>query len=315
MVGAMYSIMIYGRDQSTANPDFVLTPTAVAHTYCKYHANCHENEDIGKMLEYLEQIVVEHSQAKHSSRVTKERFMVAVKGLGNIGLVSDDFEPTLRQLIEDESLSLEIRLEIVYIHRRMDCEATRDYFLDLYRNYTANTELRIAAYLQAMRCPDYVSVQYIKDVLQTEPVNQVGSFVWSHLTNLAKASSPVRVEAQGLLIDGDLGAKYKLDIRKFSKNFEHSVFFDEYNFGVNAESNLIFSTDSYMPRVANLNFTVDLFGESVNLLELSTRMEGFEHLIESIFGPKGPLNRERFRNKFTFLNKFMRDSSKGEDWL
>lgn len=82
-----------------------------------------------------------------------------------------------------------------------------------------------------MRCPDYHSIRQIKHILETEEVNQVGSYVWSHLTNLAKSASPVRVEAQGLLTDGDLSDKFKMDFRRFSRNFEHSLFFDEYNFG------------------------------------------------------------------------------------
>ena len=36
-----------------------------------------------------------------------------------------------------------------------------------------------------------------------------------------------------------------------------------------------------------LNLTVDLFGHSVNLMEVGGRVEGAEHLIESLFGPNG----------------------------
>lgn len=149
-----------------------------------------------------------------------------------------------------------------------------------------------------MKCPDYLSITAIQNVLETEEVNQVGSFVWSHINNLAQSSSPVRIETQGLLLGSDLGSKYKLDIRKFSRNFEQSIFFDEYNFGANAEANLIFGTDSYLPRTASLNFTFDLFGESINFLEMNTRVQGFEKFLESHFGPKGPLNSKKFTKKF-----------------
>lgn len=300
MVAAMFSLMEFGHGKHSF--DFILTPSAVAHTFCKYHEECHNNGDIIKMLEYLEGVITSTISKPSLNRQDKETVMVALKGLGNIGIVNEEFQEELQNIIEDDQLPLEIRLEAITIHRRLDCDDTKDYFLGIYRNFTMNSEIRIASYLQAMRCPDYGSIQYIKDVLENEEVNQVGSYVWSHLANLAKASSPVKVEAQGLLIDGDLKSKYKMDIRKFSRNFEHSIFFDEYNFGMNSDSNFIFSTDSYMPRAASFNFTVDLFGESVNLLELSTRMEGFEHFVESIFGPKGPLNRDRFREKFSFLS-------------
>lgn len=38
------------------------------------------------------------------------------------------------------------------------------------------------------------------------------------------------------------------------------------------------------------NFTLDLFGETVNVGEVETRIEGMEYLIESIFGPGGPIS-------------------------
>lgn len=59
----------------------------------------------------------------------------------------------------------------------------------------------------------------------------MGSFIWSHLQNLLKSSIPSRIEIQGLLSDKDLGKKFSSDVRKFSHNYEGSVFFDEYNAG------------------------------------------------------------------------------------
>lgn len=189
----------------------------------------------------------------------------------------------------------------------------RNFFQDLYSNYTLNSEIRIASYLQAVRCPDYNFIRFIKDVLKNEKVNQVGSYVWSHLTNLAKSSSPVRVEVQGMLVDHDFGTKFKLDLRKFSRYFEHSLFFDEYNVGASTETNLIFGTDSYIPRSTSFNMTVDLFGESVNVMEMSAHLQGFEHMVESIFGPKGPLNTQGFLEKIDFILSYFREKISVED--
>lgn len=307
MVAAAYALMEFGRD--TDNSDFILSPTAIAHTYCKYHDECAENESIIRMMEFLEGRITRLMNKGSFTRADRERMMISIKGLGNMGVVTEEFKDILYQIIEDPFFPTEIRLETIAIHRRLDCKSSQEYFLGHYRNMTMNTEIRIASYLQMMRCPDYQSIQEIKKVLQEEEVNQVGSYVWSHLTNLAKASSPIWVEAQGLLIDGDLGSKFHMDVRKFSRNYEHSLFFDEYNFGVNADSNVIFSTDSYLPRTLNFNFTVDLFGESVNLLELSTRIEGFEHFVESLFGPKGDYNREWFQKKMDFIPDYIKEKS------
>lgn len=174
-------------------------------------------------------------------------------------------------------------------------------------------EVRIASYIQSMRCPDYISIKLVKNVLKHEVINQVGSYVWSHLRNLAKSSSPVKVEAQGLLSDIDLDNRFNLDIRSFSRNFENGLFFDEYNFGVNADSNIIFGTESYLPRTASYNFTVDLFGESINVFELTAHAQGFEHMFESIFGPNGAYNEEGFKRKVDYWTGFLKDKIMPEE--
>lgn len=227
--------------------------------------------------------------------------------MANIGILSKPFESRMHKIIENDNIPTEIRLHAVTVHRRSDCARNRVFFIDVYRNFTGNSEVRIAAYLEAMRCPDYISMKHIKFVLKHEEVNQVGSFVWSHLKNTAKSASPVRVEAQGLLVDEDLGTKYRMDMRKFSQNFERSIFFDEYNVGASGDSNLIFGTDSYLPRSASMNFTVDLFGESINIFEVNAYMQGFEHMIEGMFGPKGPLSTEGFSKKLDSATQYVKD--------
>ena len=52
------------------------------------------------------------------------------------------------------------------------------------------------------------------------------------------------------------------------------------NTGAAVESNLIWSEDSYIPRSTSLNLTVDVFGHSMNLLEIGTRFQGLEKIIE-----------------------------------
>ena len=62
-----------------------------------------------------------------------------------------------------------------------------------------------------------------------------------------------------------------------------------------------------------MNFTSELFGQSVNFWEISARAEGFEEMVSTVFGPKGPLNREFFRKKFSFLNRLIGNESAEED--
>ena len=59
-----------------------------------------------------------------------------------------------------------------FLCRRLACEETREYFLNLFRDQSVDTELRIAAYLEVMRCPTYTIVKTIKHSLEVEEVNQ-----------------------------------------------------------------------------------------------------------------------------------------------
>ena len=61
--------------------------------------------------------------------------------------------------------------------------------------------------------------------------------------------------------------------------------------------------------MATLNFTADLFGQSVNFFEISARAEGFEELATSIFGPKGPYNKDFLRKQFSFLTTWLGENT------
>lgn len=297
------------------NPIFVLIPSAVTHTFCKYNSDCKNVVVVMNIVKFLEGIATKSLDGELSDRKTYENLLVGLKGLGNIGIVSKQFEGILKGLIIDEDINDDVKLQAVQVFRKTNCDKTREFFIDIYQNFTQTVEIRIASYLQFMKCPSYLTVKEVKSFLDVEYVNQVGSFVWSHLTNLAKTSSPQKVELQGLLADNILDDKFKLDFRKYSKNYEYSLFFDEYNFGVSGESNVIFGTESYIPRSIFFNGTINMFGNSMNPLEFNIRLQGLEKYVESIFGLDGPLNFDRLIDKFGFVyekikNLFHFDSGK-----
>lgn len=156
--------------------------------------------------------------------------------------------------MENEGLSTDIRVAAIQSYRRIPCSVPRSYLLDIFRNSTFETEVRIASYIEVMRCPNYFVINAIRAALEEEEFNQgkstdsmgysltvdyaipfssipVGSYVWSHLLNLLKSSMPTKVEIQSLITDKHLSEKFNLDRRKFSRNYDYSVFFDQYNVG------------------------------------------------------------------------------------
>jgi len=80
------------------------------------------------------------------------------------------------------------------------------------------------------------------------------------------------------------------------------------------QTNLIFSPKSYVPRSLTFNVTTDLLGQSVNLFEITARMEGLEYYAENFFGPDGIYSNERISNHIqNFLRRF-RSASENENY-
>ena len=155
------------------------------------------------------------------------------------------------------------------------------------RDTREDVEIRIASYLAVMQCPNADVISDVKQVLQREEVNQVGSFIWTHLTNLMETSDPFKQDIRSILEDETLTKEFNMDARKFSRNYEGAFFLESINAGAKYESNVIWSPESFLPRSAMLNLTVDMFGKSVNLLEIGGRAEGLERYLEKFFGPQG----------------------------
>jgi len=159
-----------------------------------------------------------------------------------------------------------------------------------------DSELRVQAYLTLMQCPGKVMIQYVEQLLAKEEVNQVGSFIWTHLTNLMETANPHKRDVRRILENVDLQKKFDLDKRKFSRNIEWSAFSNLINVGATAESNLIWSEKSFIPRSAAVNLSVEMFGESVNLLEIGGRVQGLEKTLEKVFAQQDNAMERRKRS-------------------
>lgn len=158
---------------------------------------------------------------------------------------------------------MELRLAAFDAFRRTPCSRLdMPMFLNVFADTNQDTELRIAAYLVAARCPSSGIVRAIKRALYYETVNQgkscnliktlliidafifiilVGSFVWTHLTNSQESTGKTRQVLRELLANEFLQNKFNTDARQFSRNFEGSHYFETLKFGTNLDSNVIFS--------------------------------------------------------------------------
>lgn len=61
-------------------------------------------------------------------------------------------------------------------NRNVPCNAEVQTPMEIFKDNTEDSEVRIAAYIAAMRCPSYQRILDVKDVLQREEVNQGKQF-------------------------------------------------------------------------------------------------------------------------------------------
>lgn len=107
------------------------------------------------------------------------------------------------------------------------------------------------------------------------------------MTNIQESSARWKTDIKYILSSESLRKKFDTNFRKYSRNYEFSSFSKLLNAGGALESNVIFSPESYIPRSAMVNLTLDIFGETMNVLEIGGRAEGLEDTFEKLFSPDG----------------------------
>ncbi|XP_056021701.1 uncharacterized protein LOC130054813 [Ostrea edulis] len=264
------------------NGKALLAVSSLVNTYCK-NAACENDLDIANVISALEDKI---GYGCYVDENNKDNIILTLRALGNSGYISSA-TATLNSCISRKDNPIEVRIAAIEAFRRASCENDRSQALKVFNDKEEDSELRIAAYLALMQCPSKSILSTFQYALEKEEVNQVGSFIWSHLTNLMESSSPLKQDIRSILENEYLKKEFDMDKRKFSRNYEGSFFLEKINTGASVESNLIWSSKSFIPRSLMANLTVDLFGRSVNILEIGGRVEGLEFFLESYFGPNG----------------------------
>ena len=84
-------------------------------------------------------------------------------------------EPIIEKCYYDYSNSMYIRLTALDTIREISCTSQYAFYTKLFSTFSDtdfDSELRIGAYLALMSCPSKTTVNLVKHVLTTEPVNQ-----------------------------------------------------------------------------------------------------------------------------------------------
>lgn len=144
--------------------------SALVHRVCVGHADCAaEVAEVAVVVSRLERLL--GADCRALGRDETDMVLLALRALGNAGVVTSP--TTLARCYESTSNPLEVRLAALSAWRRAPCEIQPSgAFLKLYTEQRLDVELRIAAYLAAMRCPSPSTLRVVKDALYSEDVNQ-----------------------------------------------------------------------------------------------------------------------------------------------
>ncbi|XP_041357420.1 apolipophorins-like [Gigantopelta aegis] len=262
----------------------MLPVTSLVNNYCEVNPACAEEAAVVNIITALESHIGARCYASSSSRL--DVVLMALRAIGNAGHVPR-IASVLNNCITQASNPTEVKIAALEAFRRLPCYHETSTVISLFRDVQEDSEIRIAAYLAAMHCPTEHILNIVLQTLEHEQVDHVGSFIWSHLTNLMETACPHKQAIRAILENEQLKQEFNLEKMKFSRNYEGSLFFEKFNTGAMLESNLIWSPKSFIPRSAMVNLTVDLFGNSINLFDLGGRVEGLEYLLETYLGPYG----------------------------
>ncbi|PFX28884.1 Apolipophorin [Stylophora pistillata] len=240
-----------------------------------------------------------------------ENFIITLKAIGNAGRPLKA-ENVLLNCAWNLEAPVNMSIAALEALRRLPCsKKMTDQVLQIYGEFNVDVEIRIAAYLALTKCPSPEVFRSIAEILKNEVNNQVGSFVWSHMTNAMDSTEPVHGLPQAEMMKDALNGmklrEFNLNRLRFSRAWEGSFYSDVLRFGGSAQSHLIYHPTSFFPRSAMVNVTVDVLGTSINVLEAGARFEGFEILIEQFFGEDGYFPDDRIMQMFNLKPHEERD--------
>lgn len=258
----------------------------LAGQFCRQHS-CENNDAVNKIIQTFASKL---ANTKPTDREQENEIIYVLKALKNVQYLPSNILNKVTSIAQDKKAPNRLRVAALETYLANPCEdKLRDSALSILKDIQQDSEVRIRAYLALAQCPNAKVGTAIKALLANEPSYQVGGFIVSHIRNIRASANPDKELAKQHLNFLSLPNKYPIDFRKWSYNGEFSYAIDTLGLASSAEANVIYSQQSFLPRSTNLNLTAEVFGHTFNFLEIETRQENLDKLVEHYFGPKGLL--------------------------
>ncbi|XP_065541888.1 uncharacterized protein LOC136017503 [Lathamus discolor] len=265
-----------------ASQSCFLGVTALLHRFCSAYNSCDGVPAVQSVIRTLGKFLGGNCTMQDTEQLSK--MQLVLKAIGNAGLAAASLAPALSLCASLKSNAIHIRLAAIQAFRRIPCSGRNTVLVQLYQETSEDVEIRIAAYYIAMKCPHGELFKQVQKTLLKEPSSQVGSFVWSHLSQLLETDDPLKEHLQDSIPDEILSRDFDRETWKYSSYSDAT--FHSAGAGANMEASVVFSPASFLPRSVMTNLTVHFMGQAVNLLEVGVRLENAEALVQKIFGQK-----------------------------
>ncbi|KAK0091317.1 hypothetical protein PV326_003399, partial [Microctonus aethiopoides] len=256
--------------------------------YCQQH-KC---DGVPEISAAITKIFEKVGNGKSANREQENISIAALKAIHNAGYINEEIIKNIVAIANDKTVSNRVRVAAIESLSTKCSMEWKKPIIKIFGDQEEDSEIRIKAYLSLVECSCPHVANAIKKVIDVENINQVGSFVTSHLRNLRATTDPSKQYMKNQLSEVKPIKKFPEDFRKFSFNNEFSYNIDSLGIGSSVEQNVIYSQKSFVPRSVSLNLTTELFGRSFNFLEIDARAENLDRLIEHYFGPKGVIKRQ-----------------------
>jgi len=262
-----------------------LSTSTMVRNFCLNRKDCAAVKEVQDFIKVLEAHIGTDGSGP------EDVVLMSIKALGNAGVALNG-KMALIKCIKNEKISMDLRIAALEAFRHMKLGSIKTELLAIYKDMELDPEIRIGAFVALMRDPCKMCIDTVQATMAKERVLQVGSFVMSFMENARRNENPTKREVNAILRMFDetlIKRDWNLERMKYSRAYEGSYFSSYLNAGLDAESHVIFSPAGFLPRQVKTDLNINLFGRSINLLEVGARMEGLENILEYYFGPSGPL--------------------------
>lgn len=155
----------------------MLGVSSMIHSYCRYHPTCNLDTVVNDILQRIVSRLGDNCRLEDGSTESIRQVVLNLKAIGNAGVlpISEEVSkmPVIMGCFVDRSNPDEVRLAAIDALRRLPCASYDNQdVINLFINVNENTEMRIKAFLTLMRCGNRQSIEMVKSMLYTEPVNQ-----------------------------------------------------------------------------------------------------------------------------------------------